>query len=58
LSLFEPRSGHVARPVARSAFPFVARIAEGETPMHRIEMIVLVGLYAVLTPFLITLALH
>jgi hypothetical protein len=31
---------------------------ERETPMHRIEMIVLVGLYALLTPLIITLALR
>jgi|HubBroStandDraft_1064217.scaffolds.fasta_scaffold852179_2 hypothetical protein len=43
---------------ARSAFCPVTRLVEGEAPMQRIEMIVLVGLYALLTPLIITLALR
>jgi hypothetical protein len=40
------------------AFPFVVWIVEGEAPMYRVETIVLVGLYALLVPVIITLALH
>ena len=42
----------------RSAFPLVALIVEGEPPMYRIETVVLVSLYALLAPLIITLALR
>ena len=43
---------------ARSAFPLVELIVEGAPPMCRIETVVLVSLYALLAPLIITLALR
>ena len=46
------------RPAPARAFSLVVRIVEGEPLMHRIETVVLVSLYALLAPLIITLALH
>ena len=44
--------------VRSAALPLVAWIVVGEAPMQRIEMAVLVSIYALLMPIIIALALR
>jgi len=44
--------------VPAPAFPHIARLVEGEVLMYRIETIVLVGLCALLVPFILVLTLY
>jgi len=45
-------------PVHACAFFLCLKAAEEATPMYRIETTVLVGLYVLLVPLIIALALH